>query len=329
MSYIVIVGVVKASYHCALIDDTFSTVKDMGWGAPIDIVKLALRMNAQPLNFDIDQAKYTVAQNFGSFDRFSDSGSAVVVAELRSRSERVLGYRLLSCANLQLVNLKTEDIVTRSEKQDNPFLQNGIIRNNTVNCYPHHKYQVLHIEDYKAQQTKVKADAPVQPIPPKRKPLKPKFKQIKPYSEDQKLELSRCLAAGGDAKLLANPELSTEQMRVLWVSKMNGAVAECFKDPRIPTDSMKFYSQRIVSKKIAADCKEMFQHPELSVDQLSELYLCVCAGVDYSDLMDKSPVEIQVERENRSREYWGDAKDLDDGSYLIKAANVASRLKGL
>ena len=74
----------------------------------------------------------------------------------------------------------------------------------------------------------------------------------------------------------------------------------------------------------------MMHKPDLKVDQLSELYLCVCDGVDYSDLLDKPASDIFVERLKRSEEIWGSKSDkLNEEDVFFNAMNEIAKLKGL
>lgn len=330
MPYIAVVNFDQETHvcRCAVVSDDLQNVTPGGDMRIEALGQYVLSTGMHPLNFTVDKVTRAIVQSMGSFKRFSTAGSAVVVAELKSHLGRTLGYRLLSCGNLQLVNLKTMDIVVRERAQGVPFLQNGIVRNDTVCCYPHSAYRVLKVNTGTKPKPRNLEENKV-PAKPLRESEPAKTEVSRELSKPQRGELARCLAAGVNCKLIKNPDLKPEQMRVLWVSKSKGALAEYYSSPDFSVDAMKFYADRLYSKKIAAECKGMLEHPELSVDQLTELYRCVCDGVDYSDLLDKSAVNINIEREARSRGYWGDSSLFDDSDYYIKATNAAMKMMGV
>lgn len=330
MTYIAVIGYNKEhSYvRVAQLDESLnvcnSSVKDMSMS---DCVNLCVRLRAVPLNFSIDQNRGIIVQDWGSFDRFSKEGCAVIVGELKSKSGMTLGYRLLSCSNGVVANYKTSVIIERASKQKTPFLQNGIIRNNTVACYPGKRYIKLRTpssSELKQAVSKTAASGANQAKSAGAAQSKP----VK-FNNDQSVELDRCKKAGIDPKLISDPRLNKQQMRVLWVSKGNGAYSEAFNDPKYSVDQMKFFADRVCTPQMAKECSDLLNHPELSVDEMRELYQCICEGVDYSDLIGKTPSEIMIERENRSRDYWGKQSLLNDVDYYGKAVNVAMKMMGI
>lgn len=333
MGYIVVTSADKKSgpYHVVAVDEkTYSVIGDYGMVTEAQIVQFMRSGSGndiQPLNFSIDRNGKLV-QDCGDFGRFSLRGSAVVLAEIKSKAGRTLGYRLLSCANNACVNLRLEEILQREKSMgDNEhFLQNGIIRNNTVNCYPMHPFPVMMVDGaVKKPAKRPTKDIPKQENPPVKTQAAVQRKHHAPLSQAQSREAELCKQRGISPKLISNPDLTPEQMRVLWVSKSKGCIAESFADPRYSADVMKFYADRLHDEQTVEECKEMLEHPELTPDQLSELYACVCQGVPYSDLIGLSPTDISVKREMAVAEYWGD-QTYFDSTYLEKAANLAMRL---
>lgn len=345
MGYVVVTGADKKSgaYHAVAVEpESFSVVGDYGYVTAENLVRAVYNggSNLTPLNFSVDRSG-KIVQDCGDFNRFSSRGSAVVLAEIKSKGGRVLGYRLLSCVNNAVVNLRLEEILQREKAMGNGehFLQNGIIRRNTVNCYPMKPFPVLTVDGpvkkappkpagmtpemekrFKEAGTFVPKKAKTTPKPPIPKPAGMEF------TEKQRDELSKCKTAGVDQRLIANPGLSPAQMRVLWVAKSKGCMSEAFADPRYSTDVMKFYADRLYDKQTVADCQELLAHPELSTEELNELYACVCQGVPYSGLIGLSATDIGVKREMAAGQYWGSSDVFDDG-YMEKAANVARRLQ--
>jgi hypothetical protein len=324
MGYIAVIKYDSSSKVCQVIQltDDFNPTKSTV--VPFeDLGKFTIGGSLTPINFSVDRTG-SVKMDCGDFQRFSKLGSAVVLAELKTRSGRTLGYKLLSCSQTVVTNLKTADIVSRDNSygENEHFIQNGIIRNNTVNCYPRHPYPSVTIEGNKKSKNPIKkAKEAVKKQPKDSEPTR------KGFNETQRIELERCRSNGVDPKLIQNPNLNQQQMRVLWVSKSKGALAEEFNDPRLSSDAMKFYADRLYDKKTVEDCKPMLDHPELGTDELSELYQCVCDGIDYSDLIGKSATDISTAREMATRKYWG-SSDLFNTDYYQKALNVAMKTKG-
>lgn len=303
-------------YHCVTIDDIYSNCIDMNWVSENTLVDY-ITSGYTPVNFSISRDR-KVKQDCGDFARFSQYGSAVVVAELKSKSGRNLGYRLLSCANNILVNVKTEDILQKEASFGNNehFLQNGIVRNKTVNCYPLKPFPVINVNTSKPKQYKAQTTSE-----------RPKETKKQNFTPEQLNEIALCEKNGINPRFIKNSKLSPSQMRVLWVSKSKGALSERFANPQLSVEAMKFYADRLYDKKTADDCADMLKHTELSVPELTELYSCICQGLPYESYIGLSATDIQVKRDQEVVRYWGSASKFDV-DYYEKAMNVARKLKG-
>ena len=303
-------------YHCVSVADDYSACTDNGWIDERAVVNCVIN-GFTPVNFSITRDR-KVKQDCGDFARFSQLGSAVVVAELRSKSGRNLGYKLLSCANNILVNIKTEDILQKevSFGDNEHFLQNGIIRNKTVNCYPLKPFPVITINTSKAKQQKSN-------VAPERQNNSKKQN----FTAEQLNEITLCEKNGINSRFIKNSKLSPSQMRVLWVSKSKGALSERFANPQLSVEAMKFYADRLYDKNTADECADMLKHTELSVPELTELYSCICQGLPYESYIGLSATDIQVKRDQESVKYWGSASKFDV-DYYEKAMNVAMKIKG-
>lgn len=320
MSYIAVQYFNKATNDCIItkIDEKTFNAETAGVSVKLDALgAIVVQNNLKPVNFSVGRHN-EVVMDCGSFDRFNLNGCAVVLAEIKTRSGRNMGYRLLSCANGVIVNMTTKDIVDKAKAQSHPFLQNGIIRNDTVNCYPLHPYPVI--------ETGVKLDKN-KPRKAERKPQYTEQTMNQVYTDEQLNEIKLCRQEGIDSKLIENPKLSAKQMRVLWMSKKNGSLAEHYAKPEYPVDVMKFYADRFKSIKIVKECNLMLQHPEFDVAKLGELYLCVCYGVDYADLLNKDVSHIEVERELRRANTWGTLSDRAKDDILMKGLAFARKVK--
>lgn len=296
---------------------------------PIFNIKSLLEQGRVPLNFGVDN-NGNVLQNSGDFSRFNKDGSYIVLAELASKAGVIKGYRLLSVPGLRTVNVPKLDLINFASKLRYPLLQNGIIRNCAVCCYPLHSFIRVSIKE---AQTVRKNETPKtqarQTIAKKALPI------YKSFSTEQLCEMDECKKRGIDTSLIENPDLSKQQMRVLWVSKSKGALSEYFSSPEFGVEEMKFYADRLYTKKIARECKPMLDLPKLTVPQLTELWQCVCKGIPFSDICnyDTTSTDMYLRRLERDKELWykpeksfGANTNYMD-SLLDKAIISAMRLK--
>lgn len=337
INYLVVTGVDKSSgfLHIVEVDaQAFVVRRDYGYAAEQNLCQfVAANKELTPLNFSVGQDG-KIQQNCGDFSRFSPMGSAVVLAEIKSQSGRTLGYRLLSCANNACVNMKTEEIVAREQSYADKghFLQNGIVRNKAVACYPSKPFPVIIRELGKKPHKSTGISKDVRKVFEDAgavRKSKPPVTNVQ-FTKEQLQELSKCKEKGVNPQIIYNPELSPQQMRVLWVAKSNGCLSESFADPRISVDAMKFYADRLYSVKLVGDCREMLAHPELGVDELSELYACVCAGVPYSAYIGMSAVNIGIERERATATYWDNSPFSSFDWYKEeKVTDEVMRLRGM
>ena len=300
--------------------------------------------NAVPFNFSIDR-NGKVTQDVGSFDRLmpieraratssSDlTCSNIVLNEIKSSKGKTLGYRVLNSDTCLVSNLKTDDLLALEKYHNRSILQNGIIRNGVINCYPHHPFAVMTVNiDKKPRQVSKKELKKTKPENNeniiRNKPNKP---APKTFSSNQNVELEKCKKNGIDPKLISNPNLSNHQMRVLWMSKKNGARAEAFNKPEYSTESMKFYADLIYTEEDEKKMKGMLNHPELSVAELNALYDCVLDDVKYDDLIGKTDQDIFIERQKilDARQVDNRKPEERDFEVFDKAIMAAMMLKGL
>ncbi len=122
-------------------------------------------------------------------------------------------------------------------------------------------------------------------------------KPAKKLTDEQRQEVLLCKKNGIDPRLLKNSKLTPKQMRILWVSKKSGAFSEYFANPALSEDTMKFYADILKDKESVKECKQLLDHPELSTDELRELYYSLCEGVDIKDLIGLPADKILVKRQ--------------------------------
>ena len=164
MSYIAIQMYSKENKTCLCVriseDGQFNIEQVIGWINVNQLGQFVIGNGLKPVNFSVDR-NGTIKADCGDFSRFSEEGCGIVLAEIKSKAGRPLGYRLLSSSKGVVVNWTTPDIVAKAKSQKHPFLQNGIIRNDTVNCYPLHPYPVMEIGvQTKKRVTKSKVEMP-------------------------------------------------------------------------------------------------------------------------------------------------------------------------
>lgn len=319
--YIVVTGLgaYADTYNVATITDAPEMILT-GTGVNLsrqDLVSLVTANKFTTLNFNIDRYG-KILQNCGSFTRFDPNGTAIVLAEYTTKIGIVKGYRLLLTTNNQIITMHKDDVIRNGEALNRPFLQNGVIRGGAVCCYPNNPFVRLELVTRKRPTEKVRV---------KSKPTKVEEKP-KSWSGEQKAELLLCENRGINSDFIKNPNLSAEQMRVLWISKKNGALSEYFAKPEFSPQIMKFYADKLVSKKMVKECADMLNKPDLEMDKLTELFECVNRGIPYADLMDLPAKDIYLKRLERDKTFWTTEK-IDFDALLEKAVYSSMRLKGL
>ncbi len=267
-----------------------------------DLAGIVMRGSNRPVNFSIDRTG-AIVQDRGSFSRMVNE-YGVVLAEFVTQVGDIVGCRLLTVngdiSSPIVVDVPLADILNMEKRLGRPYLQNAIIRNNTINSYPRQSFPRFAVSQEKKQKRGV-----VKPVKPVNKNVNPdakrhkkqaKMPQSPQYTKAQEQERAKCREHGVDVNLISDPKLSPEQMRVLWVSKSKGCLSEYFAHPDYSVDVMKFYGDRLYSENAVQACGELLHHRDLDVDTLSELYLCIDAGLDYTPLIGMSKSAIEVER---------------------------------
>jgi len=281
MMYVVIIREMNGIYSTVCLDLKMNAVIKRS-NVSIDMLEFMVRGGAIPLNFKIEGGRVTSA--CGSFKRFEHGGvSLVVLKSLVSRSGRVIGFRCLNTKTLKIGNTRVEELVNLQSRQGSyPVLQNGIIRNGTVNSYPNCPFikEVVGIRNPSTQKGVRNVDSNKAEAVSKKK--LPSF--------------------------IADERLSNTQRRILLEAKKSGMYVEAFNNPDISPEAMSYYKDVIVSKEIADDCREIIANTKLSVPQIDELYQCAVLGIDYSDYNDENIPSwaMSVFRQEKTMEMWGD-----------------------
>lgn len=271
----------------------------------------------KPLNFTVSGGK--VIDDAGKFERLSAPHKVfIVIAEIKSRGGRCLGYRCLDTTTGEVTNMRKEDILSMQQRvtTGTSVLQNAVVRGGKINCYPNHPFRRIIVG------ARNKGRKPVE------RSLDASL-NAKPKSTDMYMKKAKKMF--GDASFIANPKLSEEQKAILIKAKSNGASVDYFNNPDLSKGAMKFYAKRLVDDSIAKDCEEMLNHPKLKLAQLNELYECAITGVDYSEVCDEniSPQDMSIFRTKKQMEMWGDLETVApvDEELIDKCLNYADLVR--
>lgn len=328
----------KGFYNLAVISDVpeMAAVDYKLNVSETDIAMLARNLSAAPLNFSLTpQGK--VIDDCGSFTRFNPEGVVVLLAELVTK-KGVKGYKVIASKSGKIHNVLKEELVAHMCTIQYPYIQNAIFRDGAICCYPLRKFLRIEIPDGKKQTTKARQAQPTaqQQATKSQQRRMDTQKQVRPqhFSPEQNKELELAKEKGLDTRFMENDKLSKDQLRVLWVSKTKGVRSECFANPDMPVDSMKFYADRLFSEADVIKCKPLLNHPELSIDELTELYACASNNIPYEDLIGATSSEIYLQRLDRDSSMWADVESIDKVKYvdeelLSKAVKSIMRLRGL
>lgn len=269
----------------------------------------ALSNNYTPINFSIDRFG-GVVQDCGKFDRFLGHKEVyIIVAEIVSKSGVVQGYRIASSKSNNVVNIKKSQLLEYVKSPD-VIIQNAIVRGGAIHCYPLKPFNKMVYSPVPQSKVLKESNIGTTPTSKQTKPVrqsKSRVKDIIAQMDDaQKAEVENCVKKGINPALIANKDLSPQQMRVLWVAKANGVFSEAFNKPEYSVDVMKFYADKLIDKDLVAECKPMLDNPNLSLRQLDSLYNCVLHSVPYSDLCDgtKTDSEIYLTMLYRDKNMW-------------------------
>lgn len=307
-------GNIPVGYECVQVSTNLNQVTRLGLLTK-EVLLNYVSKGLKPLNFSVDRTG-EILEDCGSFDRFSPKGSAVVLAEVKNYTGRILGYRLLSCRTFGIVNIEKAKIIEQEKRyKDEYFLQNGIVRGDTINCYPRKPF-ISHTLENK----------PKKPLPPvQAKPVlaKPQPKvEVKPqpvekpkvtmdmFTKEQLREIKSAKDRGINPRFILNPELSPKHMNLLWKAKAKKNPAEYYNDPKIPLDVLKFYASVINTPWKAQAMKPVIANTNIGRAEATELYNCMCRGIPFEDLINQPAGTIHVESIKRGQSIWFGYEDM-------------------
>lgn len=312
------VEVVAIRYDITQGTDSFSIPTIVGINTvPLQsLPSLSNKLVALPLNFSIVNGE--VKQDCGVFTRLK--GNYIILDEICSKSGRTLGYTVLDAGKKVINTIRIEELIELQKRIGDkmPVCQNGIIRTDSkqIACYPNKPFNRFIVEGgNKSRGKKSRRIAGENGVPSKLRENKPK--KYKKLSEVE--------------PLFADKRVSPEQQEILDKAKENGALTEYFNHPDMPKEVMQFYGERIVDKKLAEDCKPIFDNPNLEIGQVEELYDCVVCGIDCEDLCDgkHSPMDIRNYKQTEYMDLWGDIDNTTprDEYVIMRCMETATKLK--
>ena len=303
MKYAVVINYNETNKIClvAVVDDIdyrqVFMVQQISEGV---LASWCLKYNYLPFNFSIktDNGKPVVEQDCGVFTRF-DKASGVILAKL-IMDNKTAGFRIIT------KNGALMDITYRKLTHEDILIQNAIKRQGVINSYPNYPFATI-------KQTTKKVTTVSQE-------QKPNNEQA--FSREQIFEIKSARENGIETRdLIENPKLKPKQMRILWVARKNGSLSENFKDPHYSPEVMKFYADRIFNESSLNICEPLLANPKLTVDQLTELYLCRLQAIPIDKIMNKTAEEIRLHRQKNTITVVSNADIIDD------AMRVAMKLQ--
>lgn len=263
------------------------------------------------VNFSLDKFN-AVIQDKGSLSRLKTG--IIVLAEIIDATSTVIGYRCLMPNSIKIANFKADELKEKCKNSEKPLLQNAMYVSATKTTRDYikgiqHSLNQISLESLKkayndADDTQ---SATVSNVETK--------VYTKPLSAQQLSEQKFAQEHGVDPSLIANPDLTPKQMRLLWGCKSNGALAEYFNNPEIPLECMELYSTSVKSEKMAKRCKPLFDRPKTPKDKVQ---VCIESAMDdkpYEDLLDtcKTANDLRVELVKRNSDLY---RDIDAKSEI-------------
>lgn len=278
----------KSSFNTAVITDKYTAV--IRTAVTSQQIINAISGGVKSLNFSI--SNNTIVEDCGAFSRLEDKNGVsprIIIAEMVSKTGRRLGYILLDKYG-RVNRVKKDDVISLSEQAKTrgvAYIQNGIYRvqdgKPMIASYPNKPFLKVVIDTSKKKVNK--SEEIKSQVDKKRN--EENLKHEDKYSDLQRKELDMAKANGVNPLLIANPKLSPKQMRVIWASKKNGMASEYFANPKFSLEAMRFFADRLVSRKMFNECKPIMK-PDYNVYQLTELYLGIYSGIDYMSYADPS-----------------------------------------
>ena len=147
--YVVVTQYDSKTQKCfaVLLSSSLKIVKIVGAVTKTQLVNAVITYRYTPLNFSINIKEHSIVMDSGDFSRFSPSHAmGIILAEIYVNNEFNC-YLVLNNATFTLAKLTKTQIVGYTSKLgvNDCFIQNAVIRNNTVNAFPHKPFRKINL----------------------------------------------------------------------------------------------------------------------------------------------------------------------------------------
>ena len=302
-------------YNIVLLDKNYNPMVQSGCTEDM-VCNFVVQNKLKPLNFDVDfdrknKNKYIIVESNGSFSRLAQKTKGVPVLVICSmyvnEFDRILSYVVVDTTGC-VYNIQAQELYSRcmnyKKRFDASLVQNGIFKLKDdkvpfISAYPNKQFVKI------VMKSRVKNSVIDKTAEKNKTAVKDNLKRNTAYLNNNKTtfdagqdkQLKLAAKYGVNPLLISNPNLSSDQMKILWRAKHNGIQSGYFADPNLPADTMRFFASKLVSDKVCKECLGLI-NPDYNLDQLNELYMGICTGIDFRQYADPkmSAVDMNIKR---------------------------------
>lgn len=256
----------------------------------------------------------------GSLDRFgkeqnkSGTKPVIILSELVTDDGRTIGYKICTY-NGEVKNIPLKELIAfcnRITKSNGIPIQNAIFIPESENTKAHIKSYAnaaFYKEMLKTNKNRYTEKAKVN-TQSNEKALT-RLEEL--FTKEQLVELRAAKNDGVELKIIANPALSANQMRILRAALKNGVNIRPIASPDFKDECMSFYIAELYN---GCDIRS-YLSPKYSLYQLSELSLAADAGLDMSKIGNPklSATEMQEIRERMQNKLFKNIEISNDGKW--------------
>lgn len=270
MLHSIIIEQSAIAYRVAVIDVEKGVVCEMA-----DIPKGAINIaHVYPLNFSLQNGQ--VVEDCGKFDRL---GGLIVLAELHE-DRKIKGYRVFDSRTCKIINIVKRDLLEYSKVNT---VQNAIIRNNQVACFPNKPFLEINISKEK------------EPVRGRQK------KEDVPSN----VKAMSALKRRGFSSYLCNPKLKPETVKYFAQHIMDEETAKRCKpianNPKLNLHQVETLSgYAMFGVDIADICDENMSAITMDVEARKR-YMQMCGDIDTEPVEDEALLDICINYKNKIR----------------------------
>lgn len=247
-----------------------------------------------PVNFSIE--KGNIVESAGSFKRLKGCPEVVVVLEeVQNGAGRTVRYLCVN-KNGKVGYIPLNQILRKcmevKKKGEQGNIQNFVLTQNMkfiqpkdgsrpyLSAYPNHQIPVKVVDISHKERLKEKKS-----LVETSKNKKSLRNVDDLFTKEQKKELLAAKKAGVNINIIGNPELSPEQMHVIWTNKAKGCRAELFADPGYDVECMEFLASIMLNDAINMKEVQPLLSRKYSAEHMLEIYMGIVNGVDFTKYM--------------------------------------------